>query len=308
HRENPAAHITGVAVIENSILLTWDIFLQDDGESRMREILTELPRRSHDRHSRPTLPRIRFQHDRIMQFMPLHELFRLIDALGNVFACQKSGTRQPRSGIFQFVQDLMLGLAHESAGGDRRVGRCKQRPTSELDSEINDVRNHRRIEQIRRPKLPARPTPHAPDQVASPSNPCACEWPAWLNRVEFQCERHDSNGGTADLLHTEIRAGRSSSFNFYFRWISRIHRARAATEMAHPYASGAEHNFGITQSLHIFPVDAQTERPRSTCVRSLKSSQPAHGTGVRFMARHEACCPTQAFGSLVREARRKPVP
>jgi hypothetical protein len=104
---------------------------------------------------------------------------------------------------------------------------------------------------------------------------------------------------TTDLSHNEIQADRSCSLNFYFRCISRIHGARAATEMAHPYASGAEHNFGITQRLHIFPVDAKTERPRSTGVRSLKSSQPAHGTGVRFMACHATYRPTQAFGSLV---------
>ncbi len=41
---------------------------------------------------------------------------------------------------------------------NRWVGRRKQRPTSEPDSEISDVDNHRRIKQIRRPELPARPT------------------------------------------------------------------------------------------------------------------------------------------------------
>ena len=97
-----------------------------------------------------------------------------------------------------------------------------------------------------------------------------------------------------------------SSFNFDFDCISRIHRAWTATEMAHAYTFGLDHYFRITQRLHIFPVDAQTERP--TDVRSVKSSQPAYRARVRLMTCYTACCPTQIFSSLVREAGRKPVP
>src|SRR5215469_236896 len=75
--------------------------------------------------------------------------------------------------------------------------------------------------------------------------------------------------------------------------------------MAHAYTSGLDHHFGITQRLHIFPVNAQTER--STDVRSLQPSQPAYRARVQLMTCHTACRPTQTFSSLVREAGRKPV-
>src|SRR5215470_5206114 len=53
-------------------------------------------------------------------------------------------------------KDLVLGLTYKSAGRNHRVGRSKQRPVPKLDSEIGDIDGHGRIEQIRRPELPAR--------------------------------------------------------------------------------------------------------------------------------------------------------
>ena len=89
----------------------------------------------------------------------------------------------------------------------------------------------------------------------------------------------------------------NSSFNFDFDGIQRIHRAWTATEMAHAYTSGLDHHVGITQRLHIFPVDAQTER--TTDVRSVKSSEPAYRARVQPIACGTARRPTQPFSSLV---------
>ena len=85
----------------------------------------------------------------------------------------------------------MLGLAHESARRNRRVGRRKQRPTSEPDSEISDVGNYRRIKQIGRPELSARPTLQPPEEFSAGSTQGASERPSWLNKVEFHREGHD---------------------------------------------------------------------------------------------------------------------
>src|SRR6266699_2330632 len=90
-------------------------------------------------------------------------------------------------------QDLMLRLAHESARRNRWVSRREQRPTSEPDSEISDIGNHRRIKQVRGPELPARPTLQPSDKVAAPSTQGASERLSWLNRVEFHRKRHDLN-------------------------------------------------------------------------------------------------------------------
>ena len=120
-----------------------------------------------------------------------HEFLSFSKALGGHSTCQKSGARQPLSGAFQLLQDLMLGLAHESTRRNRWVGRRKQRPTSEPDSEISDVGNHRRIKEIGRPELPARPTLQPPEEFAARSTQGASERPSWLNRVEFHREGHD---------------------------------------------------------------------------------------------------------------------
>src|SRR6266700_3723109 len=115
-----------------------------------------------------------------------------------------------------------------------------------------------------------------------------------------------SNRCTAEIRHSEIRAG--TSFNFYVDWISRICRAGTALEMAHSDTSGGDYSFGITERLHIFPVDAQAERPRSTCMRCVKSPQPGHRAGVRFMVCRATCHPAQALCPFVRETRGEPVP
>ncbi len=72
-------------------------------------------------------------------------------------------------------QDLMLGLTHESARWNRGVSRREQRPTSEPDSEVSDVGNHRRIKHVRGPELPARPTLQPSEKVAAPSTQGASE-------------------------------------------------------------------------------------------------------------------------------------
>src|SRR5260370_576523 len=58
------------------------------------------------------------------------------------------------------------------------------------------------------------------------------------------------------------------------------HRARTAAEMTHLCVFRRHHDLAITQGLHVLPMYAQTERPGTTCVRCVKSSQPGHGASV----------------------------
>src|SRR6266550_841727 len=125
HGEDSASLATGVAIIKDAILLAWDILLQDRRERRAGQILAQLLRRSDDRHTRATLPSIRFQHHRKLQPVLPHEFLGLGNAFCGHSALQESGTWQPRCGIFQLLQDLVLGLAHESARWNRWVGRRK---------------------------------------------------------------------------------------------------------------------------------------------------------------------------------------
>src|SRR2546425_5394009 len=97
----------------------------------------------------------------------------------------------------------MLRLAYKSARRNRWIGRRKQRPTPEPDSQVNDVGDHRRIKQKRRPELPAVQAPPPPHQPATCTQAESlvlsffldAERSRWLcgKRVDFHCERHDSN-------------------------------------------------------------------------------------------------------------------
>jgi len=77
--------------------------------------------------------------------------------------------------------------------------------------------------------------------------------------------------------------------------------------MTHLYVSWRDHNLAITQSLHILSVDAQTKRPLAAYVRRVKSSQPVHRADIRFMLGVTACKSTHGLGTIIRDARRKPV-
>src|SRR5215470_4595737 len=101
--------------------------------------------------------------------MTPHEFLSFSKALGGCSTCQKSGIREPFGGVLQLLKDLILGLADESARRDPWIGRGKQCPTSEPDSEIRDVGNHRRIKQIRRPEFPAGPALQPPEELAARS-------------------------------------------------------------------------------------------------------------------------------------------
>src|SRR5882672_8912453 len=113
--ENSTSLATWVAIIKDPILLAGDILLQNRRERRVRQITAQLLRGADDRHPRATLPGIRFQHDRKLQPMPPHEFLSFSKALGGCSTCQQSGRGQPFSGVLQLFQDLILGLAHESA-------------------------------------------------------------------------------------------------------------------------------------------------------------------------------------------------
>src|SRR6266852_2024268 len=78
--------------------------------------------------------------------------------------------------------------------------------------------------------------------------------------------------------------------------------ARPSTEVAHLYVFRREDDLAITQRFHVLTMDAQTERPGAACMRSVKSSQPGDGTGVRFILSVATYSSTQSLGVLVREA------
>src|ERR1700756_2544031 len=161
----------------------------------------------------------------------------------------------------------MFGLAHESPRGNSWVGGREQRPTSEPDSEIRNVCNHRRIKQIRRPELPARPTFQPPEEMTAPPTQGANERLSWLNKVEFHREGHDSNRCTADTQSNRVLA--ISSLNLDRTNLS--HRARTAAEMTHLYVFRRDYDLAITEGLHVLPMYAQTEWPGTSCVRCMKS-------------------------------------
>src|SRR5712691_13539476 len=85
------------------------------------------------------------------------------------------------------------------------------------------------------------------------------------------------------------------------------HCARTAAEMPNLYVSRRDHDLAITQRLHVLSVDAHTKWPWAAPVRRVKSSQPGHRTGVRFVLSVPAYSSTQVLGLIVRKTRRKPV-
>src|SRR2546430_13601172 len=98
-----------------------------------------------------------------------------------------------------------------------------------------------------------------------------------------------SNRRTADSPYSWIRA--VGSLNLY--WMNLSHCARTAAEMTHLYVSRRDHDLAIAPRLHVLSVDAQTEWPWAAPVRRVKSSQPGHGAGIRFMvsrATHRPAC------------------